>query len=202
VHGKGSLLSKMPGDRWQQLANLRSLFAFMWAHPGKKLLFMGGEIATPWEWNHADELPWFLLEHGEHSGVRDLVRDLNRIYRDEPALWEVDFSHEGFRWIEPNDAMNNVLVFSRISKDRTREVVCIANLAPVPREGYRVGLPRAGTWDELLNTDSTFYGGSGIGNMGQVTTEELSWHDLPYSATVTVPPLGVVWLRPASSRPG
>jgi 1,4-alpha-glucan branching enzyme len=202
VHGKGSLLSKMPGDRWQQLANLRSLFAYMWAHPGKKLVFMGGEIATPWEWNHADELPWFLLEHTEHGGVRDLVRDLNRIYRDEPALWEVDFSHEGFRWIEPNDAMNNVLVFSRISKDRTREVVCIANLAPVPREGYRVGLPRAGAWDELLNTDSTFYGGSGIGNMGQVTAEELSWHDLPYSATVTVPPLGVVWLRPASSRPG
>jgi 1,4-alpha-glucan branching enzyme len=170
----------------------------MWAHPGKKLLFMGGEVATPWEWNHADEVPWFLLEHGEHSGVRDLVRDLNRIYRDEPALWEVDFSPDGFRWLEPNDAMNNVLVFSRVSKDRSREVVCIANLSPVPREGYRVGLPRAGAWVELLNTDSTFYGGSGIGNMGQVTAEELSWHDQPYSAVVTVPPLAVVWLRPAS----
>jgi 1,4-alpha-glucan branching enzyme len=198
VHGKRSLLSKMPGDRWQQLANLRSLFAYMWAHPGKKLLFMGGEVATPWEWNHADELPWFLLEHAEHGGVRDLVRDLNHIYREEPALWEVDFSHEGFRWIEPNDAMNNVLVFSRISKDGSREVVCIANLSPVPRAGYRVGLPRAGHWSELLNTDSTFYGGSGVGNMGQVTAEEQPWHGQPYSAVVTVPPLAVVWLRLAS----
>ncbi|MFL5927616.1 MAG: 1,4-alpha-glucan branching protein GlgB [Gaiellaceae bacterium] len=197
VHGKGSLLTKMPGDRWQQLANLRSLFAYMWAHPGKKLVFMGGEIATPWEWNHADEVPWFLLEHPEHSGMRDLVRDLNRIYRDEPALWELDFSHDGFRWIEPNDAMNNVLVFSRNSKDGAREVVCIANLAPLPRQGYRVGLPRGGEWLELMNTDSTYYGGSGLGNMGKVTAEDISWHDQPYSAILTLPPLAVVWLRPA-----
>src|SRR6185436_5864529 len=201
VHGKGSLLSKMPGDRWQQLANLRSLFAYMWAHPGKKLLFMGGELATPWEWNHADELPWFLLEHAEHTGVRDLVRDANRIYRDEPAFWEVDFSHEGFRWIEPNDAANNVLVFARVSRDATRQVVCIANLSPVAREGYRVGLPQPGAWEELLNTDSTFYGGGGVGNMGRVTAEDVSWHDQPYSALVTLPPLGVIWLRPAAAEP-
>jgi 1,4-alpha-glucan branching enzyme len=185
----------MPGDRWQQLANLRALFAYMWAHPGKKLVFMGGELATPWEWNHADELPWWLLEHGEHAGVRDLVRDLNRIYRDEPALWEVDFSHEGFVWIEPNDAMNNVLAFMRMSKDRTRRVVVVANLSPVPRERYRVGLPEAGAWQELLNTDSSFYGGSGIGNMGEVHAEERPWNDQPYSAEVTLPPLSVVWLR-------
>jgi 1,4-alpha-glucan branching enzyme len=197
VHGKGSLLSKMPGDRWQQLANLRALYAYMWSHPGKKLLFMGQEIATPWEWNHADQVPWQLLEHGEHAGMRDLVRDLNRIYREEPAFWEVDFSHEGFRWIEPNDAMNNVLVFARLSKDRVRQVVCIANLAPVPREGYRAGLPLGGEWTELLNTDSAYYGGAGVGNLGKVVAEETPWHDQPFSAVLTLPPLAVVWLRPA-----
>jgi 1,4-alpha-glucan branching enzyme len=194
VHGKGSLLAKMPGDRWQQLANLRTLYAYMWAHPGKKLLFMGGELATPWEWSHADELPWWLLEHSEHAGVRDLIRDLNRVYQDEPALWEVDFSYEGFRWLEPNDALNNVLAFMRISKDRLRRLVCIANLAPVPREGYRVGLPEGGVWREVLNTDSAFYGGSGVGNLGEVHAAELGWHDQPYSAEVALPPLGVVWL--------
>jgi 1,4-alpha-glucan branching enzyme len=200
VHGKASLLSKMPGDRWQQLANLRALYAYMWSHPGKKLLFMGQEIATPWEWNHADQVPWQLLEHGEHAGMRDLVRDLNRLYREEPAFWEVDFSPEGFRWIEPNDAMNNVLVFARVSKDGERQVVCIANFAPVPREGYRVGLPLGGDWTELLNTDSAFYGGSGIGNMGAVRAEAIPWHDQPFSAVVTLPPLAFVWLRPAGDR--
>src|SRR5437763_2243840 len=123
VHGKGSLLQKMPGDRWQQLANLRALYAYMWAHPGKKLVFMGGELAAPWEWSYADELPWWLLEHAEHAGMRDLMRDLNTIHRDEPALWEVDFSHEGFRWLEPNDAANNVLAFMRLSKDGSRQIV-------------------------------------------------------------------------------
>jgi 1,4-alpha-glucan branching enzyme len=198
VHGKGSLLSKMPGDRWQQLANLRALYAYMWSHPGKKLLFMGQEIATPWEWNDADEVPWQLLEHGEHARMRDLVRDLNRIYREEPAFWEVDFSHEGFRWIEPNDAMNNVLVFARVSKDGERQVVCIANLAPLPREGYRVGLPLGGDWTELLNTDSVHYGGAGVGNLGKVRAEETPWHDQPFSAVLTLPPLAVMWLQPAA----
>jgi 1,4-alpha-glucan branching enzyme len=169
----------------------------MWAHPGKKLLFMGGELATPWEWSDADELPWWLLEHAEHAGVCDLVRDLNRLYREEPALWEVDFSHEGFRWLEPNDAANNVLAFMRVSRDGAREIVCIANLSPVPRENYRVGLPSPGDWEEALNTDSQYYGGSGLGNLGAVTAEPQPWHEQPYSATVTVPPLAVLWLRPA-----
>jgi len=195
VHGKGSLLQKMPGDRWQQLANLRALYAYMWAHPGKKLLFMGSELATPWEWTERDELPWWLLDHADHSGVRDLVRDLNRIYREEPALWEVDFSHEGFRWLEPNDAMNNVLAFMRLSRDGARQLVCIANLSPVPRERYRVGLPEGGAWTEALNTDSSYYGGSGLGNMGAVEAERRGWHDQPFSADVTLPPLSVVWLR-------
>jgi 1,4-alpha-glucan branching enzyme len=170
----------------------------MWAHPGKKLLFMGGELATPWEWAYQDELPWWLLEHSEHAGVRDLMRDLNSIYRDEPALWEVDFSHDGFLWIEPNDAANNVLAFARISKDGTRHLVCVANLAPVARENYRVGLPLPGEWTELLNTDSSFYGGTGTGNMGVVTSEQGEWHGQPYSARVTLPPLSALWLRPAS----
>jgi 1,4-alpha-glucan branching enzyme len=197
VHGKGSLLAKMPGDRWQQLANLRALYAYMWAHPGKKLLFMGGELATPWEWSDQGELPWWLYEHAEHAGMRDLVRDLNRIYRDEPALWEVDFSSDGFRWLEPNDAMNNVFAFMRVSRDGERQLVCIANLSPVPREGYRVGLPRPGAWREVLNTDSTYYAGAGIGNMGAVTAEERGWHEQPYSASLTLPPLSVLWLQPA-----
>jgi 1,4-alpha-glucan branching enzyme len=197
VHGKKSLLEKMPGDRWQQLANLRALYAFMWAHPGKKLLFMGGELATPWEWSDQGELPWSLLEHAEHAGMRDLVRDLNTIYRDEPALWEVDFSPDGFRWLEPNDALANTFAFMRLSRGGERPLVCIANLSPVPREGYRVGLPRGGDWVEVLNTDSTYYSGSGIGNMGKAAAAGPGWHDQPFSATLTLPPLAVVWLRPA-----
>jgi len=203
VHGKSSLLQKMPGDRWQQLANLRALFAYMWAHPGKKLLFMGAELATPWEWSEAAELPWWLLEHAEHSGVQSLVRDLNRVYVAEPALWEVDFSHEGFRWLQPNDAANNVIAFVRLSKDGARQLVCVANLGAAERSDYRVGLPSGGSWREVLNTDSAFYGGSGVGNMGFVRSGAEPWNDQLFSAEVTLPPLGVVWLAPANvdSRP-
>ena len=197
VHGKGSLLQKMPGDRWQQMANLRALYAYMWAHPGKKLLFMGGEIASPWEWSEATELPWWLLEHADHAGVRDLVRDLNRLYREERALWEVDFSHEGFVWIEPNDASNNVVAFMRVSQGGASCVVCVANLSPVPREGYRIGLPQGGAWEEILNTDSTHYGGTGVGNLGEVKAAGRGWHGQQFSADVTLPPLSVLWLRPA-----
>jgi 1,4-alpha-glucan branching enzyme len=202
VHGKGSLLAKMPGDRWQKLANLRSLYAYMWAHPGKKLLFMGGEFAHEVEWSHDRSLDWHLLESAEHSGVQALVRELNRVYRDEPALWEVDFSHDGFRWLEANDAGANVLAFARLSKDGERVVVCICNLAPVPRPGYRVGMPKAGQWREALNTDSTFYGGSDVGNLGGVEATAVAWHDQPYSAEVTLPPLGVLWLVPEDQRNG
>jgi 1,4-alpha-glucan branching enzyme len=168
----------------------------MWAHPGKKLLFMGGELATPWEWADNDELPWWLLEHAEHAGMADLVRDLNRIYKDEPALWQVDFSSDGFQWIEPNDALNNVFAFMRLSRDGKRKLVCVANLAPVPQEGYRIGLPAGGDWEELLNTDSTYYAGAGVGNMGKVKADASSWHEQPFSAQLTLPPLSVIWLRP------
>ena len=196
VHGKKSLLGKMPGDPWQKLANLRALYAYMWAHPGKKLLFMGGELAQEREWSHDRSLDWHLLERPEHSGVQALVRDLNRAYRGEAALWEVDFEPAGFSWLEANDGSSNALAFARFSRDRRRVLVCLCNFSPVPRPGYRVGLPQGGRWRELLNTDSEFYGGSGIGNLGAVEAEERFWHEQPYSAEVTLPPLGVIWLVP------
>ncbi len=198
VHGKQSLLAKMPGDRWQQLANLRTLYGFMWAHPGKKLLFMGGELAQEREWDANTSVDWHLLERADHVGVQSLVRDLNRLYREEPALWELDFEGSGFSWIEPNDADGNVVAFLRRSADGERVVVCACNLSPVPREGYRLGLPRSGDWREAVNTDSRFYGGSDMGNLGVIHAESLPWHDQPCSAEVTLPPLATVWLVPAA----
>jgi 1,4-alpha-glucan branching enzyme len=196
VHGKGSLYSKMPGDRWQKLANLRSLYAYMWAHPGKKLLFMGGELAQEAEWSEERSLDWHLLERPDHAGIQSLVRDLNRLYRDEPALWELDSDPSGFWWIEPNDADANVVAFARQSRDGERVLVFVANLSPVPREGYRLGLPRSTRWREALNTDSTFYGGSDVGNLGGVEPEPIPWHGQPVSAEVTLPPLAAIWLVP------
>src|SRR5579862_8547000 len=196
VHGKRSLLDKMPGDRWQKFANLRSLYAYMWAHPGKKLLFMGGELAEWEEWNYDGSLHWNLLEYPEHQGVHSLVRDLNHAYRSNPALYEVDFESSGFRWLEPNDAAGNVLAFARLDAKGEKPVVCVLNLSPVPRYDYRVGMPASGRWRELLNTDSGFYGGSGVGNLGGVEAEAVPWHEQPFSATLTLPPLGAVWLVP------
>jgi 1,4-alpha-glucan branching enzyme len=201
VHGKGSMLEKMAGDRWQKLANLRALYAYMWAHPGKKLLFMGNEIAQEAEWNYERSLDWHLLGRPEHAGIQNLVRDLNKVLREEPALYERDFDGGGFYWLEANDAAENVVAFARISAGGERTVVCIANLSPVPREGYRVGLPRPGRWTELLNTDSRHYGGGDVGNGGAVEAEPIGWHDQPCSAEVTLPPLGVVWLRPEDQGP-
>jgi 1,4-alpha-glucan branching enzyme len=196
VHGKGSLVNKMPGDRWQKHANLRALYAYMWAHPGKKLLFMGQEFAQEAEWSHERSLDWHLLEDGDKSGVQALVRDLNHAYRDEPALWEVDFSADGFYWIEPNDSDANVVVFARASKDHERVLICALNLSPVARGPYRIGLPRSGRWKELINTDAGQYGGSGVGNMGSVEAEPIPWHGQPFSAEVTLPPLAGLWLVP------
>jgi 1,4-alpha-glucan branching enzyme len=196
VHGKRSLLDKMPGDRWQKFANLRSLYAYMWAHPGKKLLFMGGELAEWEEWNYDGSLHWNLLEYPEHQGVQSLVRDLNLAYRSEPGLWQVDDDPSGFRWLEANDAANNVVAFARLDAKGERPVVCVLNLSPVPRYEYRVGMPAAGRWREAVNTDSAYYGGSGVGNLGGVDAEAAPWHDQPYSALLTLPPLGAVWLVP------
>jgi 1,4-alpha-glucan branching enzyme len=199
VHGKGSLYAKMAGDHWQKLANLRALYAYMWAHPGKKLLFMGQEFAQKEEWSAERSLDWHLLETAEHAGVQALVRDLNRAYRDEPALWDRDSDPKGFWWLEPNDADSNVIAFARVSKADERALVCIANFSPVVRERYRVGLPRAGTWREAVNTDSHFYGGGDVGNLGGVRAEPVPWHGQPVSAEVTLPPLGVLWLVPESA---
>jgi 1,4-alpha-glucan branching enzyme len=196
VHGKGSLLAKMPGDRWQQLANLRALYAYMWAHPGKKLLFMGGELAQESEWNHDTSIDWGALERPEHAGVQQLVRDLNRIYRSEPALYEVDYEPHGFRWLDANDVQRNILAFLRVARDGERTLAFVANLSPVPREHYRLGLPHGGRWREVLNTDSELYGGSNTGNYGGVEAEPNPWQGQPFSAEVTLPPLGVLWLLP------
>jgi len=196
VHGKGSLISRMPGDSWQKRANLRTLYAYMWAHPGKKLLFMGQEFAQEAEWSHERSLDWHLLESPEHSGIQSLVRDLNRAYRAEPALWEVDFEPAGFYWIEPNDAESNVVAFARTSKGAERVLIFAGNLSPIPRGPYRLGLPRSGKWRELINTDSTFYGGTDTGNLGGITAEPIPWHGQPFSAEITLPPLGAVWLVP------
>ncbi|HWT23445.1 MAG TPA: 1,4-alpha-glucan branching protein GlgB [Solirubrobacteraceae bacterium] len=196
VHGKGSMLSKMPGDRWQQLANLRALYAFMWAHPGKKLLFMGSEFAQEEEWSEKRSLDWHLLESPQHAGVQSLVRDLNRHYKALPALWERDFDHEAFWWIEPNDAEASVYAFARIGNEGAPPVVFVCNLTPVPRHGYRLGLPQGGRWREVLNTDAGVYGGGDVGNHGGVDAEEMPWMGQSHSALLSIPPLGAIWLTP------
>jgi 1,4-alpha-glucan branching enzyme len=196
VHGKGSLYEKMAGDHWQKLANLRALYAYMWAHPGKKLLFMGGELGQKQEWNAEASLPWHLLESPEHAGIQTLVRDLNWAYREQPALWALDFEPDGFYWLEPNDADANVLAFARQSGGED-VLVFVGNFSPVPRSGYRVGLPVGGRWREALNTDARVYGGSDVGNGGEFEAEDVPWHGQPFSAAVTLPPLAALWLVPA-----
>jgi 1,4-alpha-glucan branching enzyme len=197
VHGKRSLVEKMPGDRWQKFANLRALYAYMWAHPGRKLLFMGQEFAQEQEWTHEHSLDWHLLEQGDHAGVQALVRDLNGAYREEPALWERDSDAEGFQWLEANDADANVIAFVRTDRSG-RPLVCVCNFSPVVREGYRVGLPHGGVWRERMNSDSSHYGGSNVGNWGELQAEVVPWHNQGLSAALTLPPLGVLWLVPAS----
>jgi len=196
VHGKGSLYSKMAGsDTWQKLANLRALYAYMWAHPGKKLLFMGGELAQEAEWSHERSLDWHLLERPENAGIQSLIRDLNLRYREEPALWDLDSDPAGFWWLEPNAADENVIAFARRSAD-DRVLVFVANLSPVVRSQYRLGLPRSTRWREAINTDSSFYGGGDVGNLGGVQPEPIPWHDQPFSAELTLPPLAAIWLVP------
>jgi 1,4-alpha-glucan branching enzyme len=196
VHGKQSLLAKMPGDRWQRFANLRALFGFMWAHPGKNLLFMGQEFAQEAEWSHEHSLDWHLLGEPDHAGLQTLVSNLNRVYRAHPALWERDSDPEGFRWLEGGDADSNVIAFVRLGNRQQDVVVCVCNLSPLVRKRYRLGLPRPGFWSEVLNTDSTFYAGANNGNVGGREAEPVPWHDQPYSAELTLPPLGVLWLTP------
>jgi 1,4-alpha-glucan branching enzyme len=201
VHGKGSLLNKIPGDRWQQMATLRALYAFMWAHPGKQLIFQGSEFAQGGEWSEGRTLDWWLLDGADHAGVRRVVTDLNRQYRIDRALWSQDTTPQGFGWIDANDASGNVFSFLRWGDDGS-VLACVANFSPMPHERYRLGLPKQGRWDEVLNTDAEIYGGSGVGNLGSVTAAGTGWHGQPTSATDRVPPLGAIWLRfNAEARP-
>ena len=196
VHGKGSLMGKMPGDAWRQAANLRTLFGYMWTHPGKKLLFMGGEFGQRREWDHDGELEWWVTDRPEHGGVRQWMRQLNRVYREEPALHEIDFSHEGFEWIDANDAENSVFTFLRKPRTRGAATLLVAcNFTPLPRQNYAIGVPAGGTWTELLNSDAREFGGAGWGNLGGVEAAPVPSHGRPYSVTVTLPPLAALVFR-------
>jgi 1,4-alpha-glucan branching enzyme len=195
VHGKGSLLGRMPGDRWQKFASLRAYFGFMWTHPGKKLLFMGGEIAQEREWNHDGEIDWFLLDDPNHAGIQRLIRDLNAVYRREPALHRRDASGEGFRWVIGDDRANSVFAFLRQGDSGDPPVLVVCNMTPAPRHHYRIGVPREGRWREIANTDSRFYGGSDMGNDGGVSTSSEPAHGEPQSLDLTLPPLSTIMLR-------
>jgi 1,4-alpha-glucan branching enzyme len=218
----------MPGDEWRRFAGLRSLLAYMWAHPGKQLLFMGSEFGQVSEWSADNGLDWWVLDFDVHQGAQRLSRDLNTLYRQTPALWKLDSSPEGFRWIDSNDAQGNTLSFLRMaaqtaaggargtageyargaardiardaaadSGENERDVIaCIANFSALPHLEYKVGLPRAGRWREVLNTDAAVYGGSGVGNLGGIEAVPEPYHGRPASAIITVPPLGVLWLTP------
>jgi 1,4-alpha-glucan branching enzyme len=193
VHGKASLLSKMPGDRWRQFANLRALYGYMWARPGKKMIFMGSEFGQWREWNHDESLDWHLLEYDEHRQLQSLVRELNRLYRAEPALWEADSDPAGFHFIDADNADDNVIVFMRIPRGGSRRVICACNFSPTVRMGYRIGVPSPGGYNEILNTDSAWFGGSNVGNGGWVEAEPVPRHGFDYSLQVTLPPLAVLW---------
>jgi len=196
VHGKGSLIGKMPGDNWQQFANLRLLYGYMWAHPGKKLLFMGGEFGQRREWHHEESLEWHVLQYADHAGIQRWVRDLNTLLRGSPALYERDFDGDGFEWIDCSDLQASVISFLRKGHDQ-RDVVLIAcNLTPVTRENYRIGVPRGGRWVERLNSDARIYGGSGAGNFGGLQASSQPAHGRPNSLTLTLPPLSVLYFSP------
>lgn len=196
VHGKGSLIGKMPGDEWQRFAGLRAYFGFMFAHPGKKLIFMGCEFAQTSEWNHNESLDWHLLTFAPHAGVHQLVRDLNRLYRETPELHEVDFDGAGFRWLDWNDRDNSVFAWLRYARNGDW-LVCLTNFTPVVREDYLIGVPAPGAYSELLNTDAIEYGGSGVGNLGKAQAVAAEHGDFPASMRVTLPPLATVYFAPA-----
>ena len=201
VHGKRALVEKLPGDSWQQLAQLRLLLAYQWLLPGKKLLFMGGEFGQRTEWNHERSLDWHLLERPEHQGVARLVSDLNRLYSAEPSLATTDRSPESFRWVVADDAAHSVYAWLRTSS-RGRPVLAVMNAPPVPRSHYQLGVPAGGTWEELLNTDADLYGGSGLGNWGAAASEAAAQGEWPHRLTLTLPPLALLVLAPAAASPG
>ena len=195
VYGKCSLLKKMPGDRWQKFANLRLLFGYMYAHPGKKLIFMGGEFGQWDEWCYEESLNWHLLECPQHHGIQKLIKDLNYLYKNEPALYELDFEPSGFELIDFSDENQSIICFLRKGKHPENLIVIVCNFTPVPRFNYRIGVPFKGYWKEILNSDSEIYGGSNCGNMGGVFSEDFPMHGRPYSLKLTLPPLGVLFLK-------
>jgi 1,4-alpha-glucan branching enzyme len=196
VHGKRSLLEKMPGDDWQKFANLRLLFGYMFAHPGKKLLFMGSELGQRNEFWEAGTVDWELKNSPWHKGIQRLLGDLNRLHTSEPALYQMDFEWSGFEWIEAHDAAASVLAFMRRAKNLDDFVIAVCNFTPVVREDYRVGVPRPGYYREILNTDSRFYEGTDLGNAGGVQAEPIPWHDRPYSIKLKLPALSVMYFKP------
>jgi 1,4-alpha-glucan branching enzyme len=195
VHGKGSLLSRMPGNDFEKLANLRLLFGYMYSQPGKKMLFMGGEFGQRREWNHDASLDWNLLAYKQHTGLQKWVADLNHLYRTEKALHELDFDQEGFRWMDCNDFEQSVIVYVRKGHSPGDEMIVVCNFTPVPRFNYRIGAPNAGEWVTVLNSDETYYGGSGCANTGKIETSEISFHNQPCSLVLTLPPLSTIFLK-------
>ncbi len=197
VHGKGSMIGKMPGDDWRKFANLRLLYGYMTAHPGKMLLFMGDEFGQWKEWNHDESLDWSLLEYPTHKGLQRWVRDLNTFYRGQPALYELDSDHAGFQWVDCNDSQRSIISFRRTGRDPENQVIFVCNFTPEPRQNYRVGVPERGEWRELLNSDATLYGGSGQGNLGSLETGPVPMHGHPVSLNLTLPPLAMVAFKKA-----
>jgi 1,4-alpha-glucan branching enzyme len=195
VHGKGSLLNKMPGDDWQKFANLRLMYAYMFTHPGTKLLFMGDEFGQGREWNHNQSLDWHVLEYASHQGIKRFVKSLNNLYRNEPALYEKSFSHDGFEWIEGGDADNSVLVYSRKGNHTDECVIVVLNLTPVPRPFYRIGLPLSGKWKTVLNSDEKMFFGSGLLIAPEIDSEEIFWQGKAQSAVLDLPPLACIVIK-------
>jgi len=193
VYGKGSLIGKMPGDLWQAFANLRTLYGYMWAHPGKKLLFMGSEFGQRREWTHEGELEWWVTSLAEHAGLQRWMRDLNRVYRSEPSLHRIDFAAEGFEWIDADNAATSVIAFLR--KSAAAPILVVVNLTPVPRTNFLLGVPARGLWREILNSDAKEYGGAGWGNLGCVESVPVSAHGRVDSLALTLPPLATIMLR-------
>jgi len=195
VHGKKALLDKMPGDHWQRFANLRALYGYMYGHPGKKMLFMGGEFGQWWEWNHDDSLQWHLCQYAPHLSLQRYIHDLNWLYRQEPAFHEVDFDWTGFQWIDFSDTENSVIAFLRKARDQNNSIVCVCNFTPVPRYQYRLGVPSLGWYREVMNSDAAAYGGSNLGNGGGLTVEPIASHGFANSISLTLPPLSVLYLK-------
>jgi 1,4-alpha-glucan branching enzyme len=195
VHGKGSLLGRMPGDEWRRFANLRLMYSYMFTHPGTKLLFMGGEFGQSSEWNHDRTLDWHLLEYGPHKGVLTLIKDLNALYKAEPSLYQFSFDNRGFEWVDYSDRENSVIVYMRKGENKEDSLIVICNFTPEARPLYRIGVPFRGTWHEIFNSDNLKYSGSGVLNQGLLYTTPVKYHGKDYSVSITLPPLGISVLK-------